>query len=211
MEHFTKSSENRAHCAALAESSQQNFSVVCFPVHRACHGVVGFTMNDGMKDCEVLISGDLPQRAKAMKSKDGHLTYSGKSKCTTSHSAQLKARVGEREGGTCEPCPFDLRASWLIFVWRRLCTCEANRGVVDSARTASSNATAASLGSRCGYDFRYRGCCVKIVNVDVPLDSVLVQVAVRCPSFVLCFCGAALVQTPRDSGVVCVSLCSWGP
>ena len=52
-------------------------------------------MNDGRNECEVLISGELPQRAKAMKSKDGHPTSSGKSKCTTSHSAQLKARIEE--------------------------------------------------------------------------------------------------------------------
>ena len=66
-----------------------------FAVHRACHGVVGFTMNDGMKDCEVLISGEWPQRANATKSEDGQPTSSGKSKCTTSHSAQLKARIAE--------------------------------------------------------------------------------------------------------------------
>ena len=35
------------------------FSMVGLAVHRACHGVLGFTMNDGMKDCEVLISGDV--------------------------------------------------------------------------------------------------------------------------------------------------------
>ena len=53
-------------------------------------------MKDGMKDYEVLISGTWPQRAKAMKSEDGYLTSSGKPKCTTSHSTQLKARI---EGG----------------------------------------------------------------------------------------------------------------
>ena len=65
-------------------------------VRRACQGVVGFTMNDGMKDrCEVLINGKWRQRAKAMKSEDGSPTSSGKPKCTTSHSTQLKARIEE--------------------------------------------------------------------------------------------------------------------
>ena len=62
-------------------------------VHRACFGVVGFTMNYGTKDCEVLSNGNWPQRAKAMMSKDGQPTSSGKPKCTTSHSAQLKGNV----------------------------------------------------------------------------------------------------------------------
>ena len=43
-----------------------------FVVHRACYGVVGFTMNDGTQVCEVLSNGKWPQRAKAMESKDGH-------------------------------------------------------------------------------------------------------------------------------------------
>ena len=33
VEYFVKSSENRAHCAAQAESFRYNFSVVCFAVH----------------------------------------------------------------------------------------------------------------------------------------------------------------------------------
>ena len=33
VEYFMKSSENRAHCAAQAESSRSIFSVVCFVVH----------------------------------------------------------------------------------------------------------------------------------------------------------------------------------
>ena len=52
-----------------------------FAVHRACDGVVGFTINDGTKDCEVLSNAKWPQRAKAMKSKDGHPTSSCKPKC----------------------------------------------------------------------------------------------------------------------------------
>ena len=83
------------------------------------------------------------------------------------------------------------------------------RGVVVSSvphgQRAGPSATAASLRLRCVHDFRRRGSSVFTVNDDVPLDCVLVWVAVRCPSFVLWFCGAA-VQTPRDSGVVCTSL-----
>ena len=35
-----------------------------FAVHRACHGVGGFTMNDGTKDCEVLSNGKGPSAPK---------------------------------------------------------------------------------------------------------------------------------------------------
>ena len=52
-------------------------------------------MNDGMKDCEVLSNGKWRQRAKAIKSEDGFPTSSGKPKCTTSQSTQLKARIEE--------------------------------------------------------------------------------------------------------------------
>ena len=44
-----------------------------FAVHRACHGVVGFT--DDMKDYEVSNSGSWHQRAKAMNSKEGYPTF----------------------------------------------------------------------------------------------------------------------------------------
>ena len=91
MEHFAKGD---AHCAAQAESLRYNF-LDGFATHRACHGVVGFIMNNGTKDCEVLTSGKWPQRAEAMKSEDGSLTSSGKSRCCTSHSTQLKARIEE--------------------------------------------------------------------------------------------------------------------
>ena len=36
-----------------------------FAVHRACYGVVGFTMNGGTKGCEVVSNGKWLQRAKA--------------------------------------------------------------------------------------------------------------------------------------------------
>ena len=94
-------------CGVLYEEFREPCSLrgtcgICMiKVHRACYGVVGFTMNDGTKDCEVLSNGKWPQRAQAMKSKDGHPTSSGKPKCTTSQSAQLKA-----------PCPPDRRSSW---------------------------------------------------------------------------------------------------
>ena len=52
-------------------------------------------MGDGIEDCEVLSNGRWPQRAKAMKSEDGHPTSSGNPKCTTSRSTQLKARIEE--------------------------------------------------------------------------------------------------------------------
>ena len=51
---------------------------------------------------------------------------------------------------------------------------------------AVPSATVARLRPRCGYDFRRRRRCEYTVNVDVPLDSLLVWIAVRCPSFVLC-------------------------
>ena len=162
--------------------------------------------NDGRKECEVLISGEWPQRAKAMKSKDGHPTSSGKSKCSTSHSAQLKARIEEALSRNVRTVPVRLEVGWCLSV--NACA-RARRIVVSSiphGQRAVPSPTAASFRSRCAHDFRYRGCFVHTVNVDVPLDSVLVQVAVRCLSFLLCFCGAALVQTPRDCGVVCASL-----
>ena len=40
-------------------------------------------------------NGKWHQRAKDMKSKDGHPISSGKPRCTTSHSAQLRARIEE--------------------------------------------------------------------------------------------------------------------
>ena len=63
-----------------------------FAVHRVCHGVVGFIMKTTRR-IAVSSNGKWPQRAKAMKSENGSLTYSGKPKCTTSHSTQLKART----------------------------------------------------------------------------------------------------------------------
>ena len=47
------------------------------------------------KDCEVLSRGKWPQRAKATKSEDSYPSFSGKPKCTTSHSKHLKARIEE--------------------------------------------------------------------------------------------------------------------
>ena len=150
---------------------------MCFAVDRACHGVVGSTMNDGMRVCEVLSNGEWPH-AKAMKSKDGHPTSSGKP----------SAAEGPHRGGRCEPCPFDLRTSWLMSLWRRLCTCEANRvSSIPHGQRAVSSATAASLRLRCVHDLRRRGGCEDTVNVDVPLDSLPVSGAVRCLSFVLWF------------------------
>ena len=86
-------------------------------------------MNDDTKDCEVSISGKWPQRA------NGSLTSSGKSKCTTSHSAQLKARAVKERANHARSTREQV---CLMSLWRRLCTCEVNRNVVDSARTASS-------------------------------------------------------------------------
>ena len=56
----------------------------------------------------------------------------------------FRAAEGSHRGGAVKERAnrarsFDLRASWWMSVWRRLCTCKANRGVVDSARTASSS------------------------------------------------------------------------
>ena len=51
----------------------------------------------------------MPQRAKAMKSKDGHPTSSGKPMCTTSHSAQLKARIEEALSRNVRTVPFRLK------------------------------------------------------------------------------------------------------
>ena len=76
---------------------------------------------------------------------------------------------------------------------------------------AVPSATAASLRVRHLRDFRRRGRCVHTVNANVLVESLPVWVAVRCLSFVLWFCRAALVQTSRDSGVVCASLCGCGP
>ena len=97
----------------------------------SCHGVVGFTMNDGTEDYEVSISGKWPQRAKAMKSEVGSLT------CTTS---QLTVRIEEALSRNVRTVPARLEDKLVdVSLWRHLCTCEANRGVVDSARTASNS------------------------------------------------------------------------
>ena len=73
-------------CGVLYEDFREPCSLrgtggICMiKVHRACYDFVGFTMNDGTKDCEVLSNGKA-QRATAMKSKDGHPTSSGTPKC----------------------------------------------------------------------------------------------------------------------------------
>ena len=92
-----------------------------------------------MRDCEVLSNGKWPQRANAMKTKDGHPTSPGKSECTTSHSVQLKARIEEALSRNVRTVPVRLEGKLVDVCLRRLCTCEANRGVVDSARTESSS------------------------------------------------------------------------
>ena len=51
---------------------------------------------------------------------------------------------------------------------------------IPHGQRAVPSATAASLRLRCACDFRYREGCVHTVSVDVPSDSVLVCVAVRC-------------------------------
>ena len=124
-------------------------------------------------------------RAKAMNSEEGYLTSSGKPKCTTSQSTQLKDR-------------------------RRVCPSVVN--VVSSiprGQRAVASVTAASRRLRCVYDFRCKGSCMYTVDADVPLDSVLVLFCGSAVSFR--FCGAASVQTICDSGVVCASHCNCGP
>nr|POE98067.1 40s ribosomal protein s3-2 [Quercus suber] len=45
---------------------------------RACYGVLRFVMENGVKGCEVIVSGRLrAQRAKSMKFKDGYMISSG--------------------------------------------------------------------------------------------------------------------------------------
>ena len=78
------------------------------------------------------------QMAPARQSHEGPRRYSHLLWQIQVYHFTFRAAEGPRCQGTCEPCPFDLRTSWLMSLWRRLCTCEANRGVVDSARTASS-------------------------------------------------------------------------
>ena len=62
--------------------------------------------------------------------------------------------------------------------------------------------TAASLRLRCAHDFKTEE------DVCTPSTLMFHLTVFRCLSIVLWFCGAALVQRPRDSGVVCASLCS---
>ena len=76
---------------------------------------------------------------------------------------------------------------------------EENRGVGGSTRTTLRGV----LDSRC------RGSCVRSVNAEVLLDSILCLV--KQYAILFWFCGAALVQTPCDSEVVCASLWSCGP
>ena len=122
-------SEHRRNLARL------KFSMVSLFIE-PCYGVVGFTMNDVTKDCEVLSNSKCPQRAKAMKSKDGHPTSSGKPMCTTSHSAQLKARIEEALSRNVRTVPFRLKGK-LVDVWP---------------------ATLVHMqGESCGYDLRRQG------------------------------------------------------
>ena len=146
-----------------------------------------------------------PRRAKAMKSKDGYLTSSGKPKCTTTHSTHLKARIEETLSRNVQTVPVRCLLSDACVHARRV---EAS-SIPHGQRAAVPSETVASRRIRCVHGFRCRGSCVHTVKARVPLDSVLVWFAVRCLS--LRFCGAALAQRPCDSGVVCASLCSCGP
>ena len=117
-----------------------------------------------------------PRRAKAMKSKDGYLTSSGKPKCTTTHSTHLKARIEETLSTNRARC---LLSDACVHA-RRV---EAS-SIPHGQRVAVPSETVASKIIRCVHGSRCRGTCVHTVNADVPLDSVLVCFAVRCLSYV---------------------------
>ena len=80
--YFTKSSRNRARCAAQTETSRQNFSVISLFIDL-------YTVS-----CDPWrMMARRTARCRSMKSEDGSLTSSGKPKWTTLHSRQLKARI----------------------------------------------------------------------------------------------------------------------
>ena len=171
-------------------------------------------MKDGTKDCEVLSSGKWPQRARAMKSEDGYLTSSGKNKCTTSHSTQLKASIEETLSWNVQTVLVRLEEQIGRCLSGDACV-SARRIVVSSiphGQRAVPSETAASLRFRCLHEFRRRGRCVYTVNADVPLDSVLVWFAVRCLSFgsvVLHWCRRHMtVESARQLAAVDLNDCA---
>ena len=144
-----------------------------------------------------MVGGEWPQRAEAMKSRDGHFSSSGKLQCTTAHSTQPKARIEEALSRNVQTVPVRLeekldgvsRATRLSMHRKSWC----RRFCADSEQ----------------FQVKQRQARVHTVNADVPLGSVLGLFAVRCLLFR--FCGAALAQTPCDSGVACASICICGP
>ena len=109
----------------------------------------------------------------------------------TLHSRQLKARIEEALSRNVQTVLVRLEEQIGSRLSGDACA-HARRFVVSSiphGQRAVPSATAASLRLRCAHDIRRRGRCVYTLNADVPLDSLLVWVAVRCLSFVLCEAG----------------------
>jgi small subunit ribosomal protein S3e len=78
VEIFVKRIESRGLSAAIQAESLKYKLLNQFPVRMAANGVVFFTMKNGAKGVEVVVSGKLrAQRAKAMKFKDGYMIHSG--------------------------------------------------------------------------------------------------------------------------------------
>ena len=135
-------------------------------------------------------SGKWPQRAKAMKSEDVSLTSSGKSKCTTSHSAQLKARIDEALSRNVETVLVRLKQQIGRCLSGDACV-HARRGVVSSiprGQRAVPSATAATSDCDAFTTSDAEDDVCTPSTLDVLLDSLLVWVAVRCLSFVLWCC-----------------------
>ena len=127
-----------------------------------------------------------PRRAKAMMSKDGYLTSSGKPKCTTTHSTQLKVRIEEALSRNVQTVP--VRPEEKVGRCLLSGACVHARSIEASSiphrQRAVPSETAASKRILCVHGSRCRGTCVHTVESDVPLDSVFVWFAVRCLSFV---------------------------
>ena len=112
-----------------------------------------------------------------MKSEAGSLTSSGQVYHFTFHAAEGPHREGAVKERAIRARS---RTSWLMSLWR------IGVSSIPHGQRAVPSATAASLRLRCVHDFRRRGRCVYTVNVDVPLDSVLVWFAIRSPIMTRC-------------------------